>query len=122
MACKYVLFISAAFDKPERLDKYKDVIVSYLKSVARKAPIKIGNIKTSHIRSELEKEGIIFDLHKQHPNSIKASNKKLINECEEIIFIAYKSDTKKSPIINELLETAREKNKKCYVLRIGEYE
>jgi len=122
MNCKYVLFVSAAFNKPKRLNKYKDAIATYLKLITGNTPIKIGSIKTEHIREILEKEGIQFDVHKQCTASLKASNTKLIRECEECIFIIYKSNTKKSPIINELLKTAREENKKCYVLRIEKYE
>ena len=122
MYCKYVLFISAAFNKPEILNKYKDVIVTYLKLITGNTPIKIGSIKTKHIQEILEKEGIQFDVHNQCTASLKASNEKLIRECEECIFIIYKSNTKKSSIISKLLETAKEKNKTCYVLSIEEYE
>ena len=123
MIYNYNLFISASFDKPHKnlLNKYKNTIVTYLKSVAGNNPIRIGNIKTSYIRSILEKEGISFYVHKQHPKSLKASNIKLINECKEAIFIIYEDKDNKSPNIKNFLEIAKEKGKKCHVLKIEKY-
>lgn len=116
----YNLFISSAFDKKHNglLEKYKGTIVNFLRDIADDYPIRIGNIKTSHIREVLGKEGIVFNVHRQHPDSLKASNIKLINECKEAIFIIYKN----SPHISEFLDIAKERGKKCYVLKIEEYD
>ena len=115
----YNLFISAAFNKKHNnlLNRYKKTIVSFLKSITNDYPIRIGTIKTSYIREVLKKEGIIFNVHRQHPNTLKASNIKLINECKEAIFIIYNN----SPNISKFLEIAKEKGKRCHVLKIEKY-
>lgn len=89
-----VILSSSVFNEEKSLKVYGDDIIDFLnKYMPKYSQITIGNIKNGNLIKLLQNNQFKISVKRQHKNSLRASNRKLIKESDIAIFLNYHSST-----------------------------